>query len=229
LATDTAILTSSQHQPRKLPLQTRYDLDWNLFFATWTDQPPPGFNWAMRMGHMVVSGLRKADAALTQVPGPGSGMVAGLAFRDVARENAIPLLSGAELAGACRNALPLLALHLGHLSSAAAETALVTQGLNDLVAATGATLPDAADLAALTGLPPLSLTLKCESLVLGDRGAKFGPLGSILVAEAMRPLFKPAPWERDDGPMADRERHIMGDLVGTMHGLLQAVAAQLDP
>ncbi len=225
----TVIKTSSRHNPKELPIKKIYLIDWDLFFKSPEAATPDRFNWALRFGPHVASELTQASAARPTV---GDGVshirLPGTVFRDLVREASNALIGVDQLVDYILARPPDTGWSdiLDPVIHGADRRQIVETGLQALESKV--TLDTHVHLTqeqreAILADPPLSLFLMFEAQQLGRNGATLGPLGSLLVAEAMWPAFHPEEWEAEDHDLSARETAIFGSMPGSMPKLIAAL------
>ncbi len=216
---------SSSHRPQALPLLRDYVVDWSYYFPSTSGDPPEGFNWAFRFGPHVAVGLKLGDAAET--PLSDGTTAAGTVARDLLREASGGLASVRQILDVLRHKAPAQGWGpaLTGLLAPGAPKQMFADGLAALEAAItfgGLDRLDPAERQALAADPPLSLFLQFEAVALGNGGRTLGPLGSIIVAEAMWPVFS----ARVDAGNEAVERRAFGLVPHGMPDLLDALRSR---
>jgi hypothetical protein len=219
---DRIIEISSSHRPQALPLLRDYVVDWSYYFPSTTGALPEGFNWAFRFGPHVAVGMQLSAAAET--PLQEGGVAVGTVARDLLREASGRLASVRQILDVVRDRAPEPGWgpDLQHLLAPGVPDRLFTDGLAAMEAAItfgGLDRLDDTERQALAADPPLSLFLQFEAVALGDGGRTLGPLGSIIVAEAMWPAFS----ARAGAAHEEIERRAFGLVPRSMPELLDAL------
>jgi Animal haem peroxidase len=179
---------TSTHNPRGMPLDATWLINWSQFFETGATAPP---NLSQLIGPTVSQGLM--DLGLF---GPiDDSRWFGLPYRDLTSGALAGLWSVDALIAAIGSQNPTLIAALPNLTrSPAARTRLVTW----LSQAPGVTGLAAEDIAALADDPPLPfyILFEAEDQMAGKR---LGPLGSIIVAEILYAILADKPLEVPSG------------------------------
>lgn len=219
------ILTSSSHFSDMTPTRRNWLLDWDLFFTeTDADQQGDSFNWALRFGPHVAAHMTARDAA----PAQSDDHPTGTPFRDMMREQLLDLPRVEDLCAAMSGGLAdMPALNLAQ--GASLRRGMMAEQLEMLkIRLRGKTfgLSDA-DLDQIAAAPPLNLYLMCEAKAWGQDGATLGPLGSVLVAEAMWAAFATEPQNEDIEDARRIEAAALGgETPKTMPALLRLMRAK---
>ncbi|MBE1282425.1 MAG: hypothetical protein GJ676_03855 [Rhodobacteraceae bacterium] len=190
------IAASSLHLPGMVPTPKNWVIDWSLFFAEEGDtQVPEDFNWALRFGPHVAPDMTKRDSA----PAGKDEHPDGTPFRDLVREHLMDLAPLEELCEFIAQD-PVFGSweYFQPQTGRTTRRDLLDKELRWLSSKPGRGRVEWSeeDHQAVLDNPPLWLFLKCEARALGQDGARLGPLGSILLAEAMWAAFS----EEQPGP-----------------------------
>jgi hypothetical protein len=219
LSLEDVINTSSGHHVGSVPIRVEYLIDWSLFFNT-TKEIPEKFNWAMRFGPSLAPEMYSDLAAVAPT---GDSRDAGTLFRDLMRENMAGLTPVVDLIDSVtRSGLNAWWPDSSTTTPEQFITKTILDGFDSLESKAYSSNLDEAEKKAVINNPPLSLFLMFESQMFGHDGATLGPLGSVIVAEAMWPAFKPFTWEREvmGDKIDDWTREVFGILPQTMPDLL---------
>ena len=226
---ETAIRTSSRHAPKWVPIEHGDIVDWDMFFEPENGRVPDGFNWALRFGPQVVGTMTTPLAAAS--PEGTKFFVRethGTVFRDLTREASGAMIKVSDLVEHALTTQPASAwgTALDNVISNEKRRKIVETGLARLeskVTNTSHVHLNKTQREAILSDPPLSLFMMFEADQLGHGGATLGPVGSLVIGEAMWPAFYPKDWESPHHDLAKLEAALLGCLPETMPQLIGAL------
>ncbi len=223
------IRISSRHKPKQLPIKQIYLVDWDLFFPPDGATIPTDFNWAIRFGPHVANALKGKEAASTPELGKTGGEpVNGTTFRDLMRENSWPLITVKQLVDHALTNPPTEGWRtiLDPVIGEDDRKNIIDKGLGELesqVIYTDHQHLSETERTSIVANPPLSLFFQMEAQQLGRGGITLGPLGSLVIAEAMWPAYAYIPENGEDDLLGEHEDDLLGTRPRTMPQLISVL------